>query len=671
MRVLSLAILGVLVLGAGSGALASASASPVPGSPAGSSGATVAASLATPADPPTSAPQVVATVGVGLEPVAAAYDPANGFVYVANIQSDNITVLNGTTLVAWINLNDSLLEEPAFVVYDPLNQLVYVVDEYDFANGLGAVTVISGLTVVATLNTGEGSNSAVLDPVNGDLYVTDFLTDQVSVIDEGGNATIANLTVGQRPVSAAYDPLDGDVYVANQNSSNVSVLFNLSVIGSLPAGTSPSSVAYDPADQDVYVANNNSSNVTVYHNQAGVGNVGVGAHPEFLAYDPSLGDVEVVDSGASLLTIINGTTAVATIDVASDPVWVGQGPGDPFTYVAGASGSVVSVLNGTLFVQNNTVGKMPVYGVADPAHGYEDILDYGSNAVTVLSPGYAVTFNETGLTGGTSWTVSLGSSTLSSTSASIRFLELPGSYAYTIGIPSGYQLVSSVPASPVLVTDTGVTVNVTFAPITGPLYNLTFKETGLGCGSSQGGHGRYATSSGGAGCCSGQPMGSSMGGGCCGHSTSSNLTWNVTVAGVTKSTNGSSITFQEPNGAYAYLVGPPAGYGVSKSVPASPVTINGANVTVNVTFAPIVALSITFVESGLPYGTTWCVYVNTMLCSSSNHIVVSGLSAGTYAFTVSPVHGYTASPASGSVVLTNRSVTVQIRFSSPHHGCGG
>lgn len=156
----------------------------------------------------------------------------------------------------------------------------------------------------------------------------------------------------------------------------------------------------------------------------------------------------------------------------------------------------------------------------------------------------------------------------------------------------------------------------------------------------------------------------------------STLVWSVTVDNVTKSSNTSTISFVEPNGTYAYTIAGPRGYTVSSSVPPSPVTIAGENLTVNVTFvrtpcqrAP--SVTVTFEEQGLPPATNWCVTFNGTDCSTQREIVFAGIPNGSYSFSVANVTGFTANPSSGSVTVANQSVVVTIQFTSIHHHCGG
>jgi YVTN family beta-propeller protein len=612
-------------------------------------------------DPSLLPPKIVASVTVGTEPKAGVTDLANGLVYVANSISNTVSVLNATSVVGTVDLHANLSGTPVYLVYDSLNRMVYVVDQYDGEFPFGAVNVINNTSVVATLAVGYLPDYAVLDPSSGYLYVTNSASNNVTVID--GNARIASLTVGTGPCAAAYDPSDGDVFVANAGSNNVTLLSGTSAVGSMSAGAGPSSVAYDPLDGEIYVANSLSDNVTVENASAVVGNVPVGSDPSFLAFNPTVGGVEVADTNSNNVTVLSGTAAVATVPVATGPVWLGVGPFGGFTFVVGEDANAVTVLDGTTFVGNVTVGGVPTSGVADPSNQREYLVNSGTNNVSVFAGTFPVTFNETGLAPGSSWSVDLAGSVNSSVSSSIGFTEPSGSYGYSVATPSGYVFVHSDPSSPVLVTNVGVTVNVTFAPVPSVPYNLTFVETGLGTGCSPrgGGGGGWSPDRNG-------PLGSPL---CC---KASSPAWSVSVGNVTKTTTNSSMAFSEVNGTYNYTVYPPSGYRVTSSVPPSPVTIDGANLTVNVTFGPSSQprpLSITFQERGLHHGTVWCVTVNVTKCSSDEQILFSGLSPGTYAFNVSAVTGYTVQPSSGSVTLADRSVTVQVRFfSTGHHGCG-
>ena len=79
---------------------------------------------------------------------------------------------------------------------------------------------------------------------------------------------------------------------------------------------------------------------------------------------------------------------------------------------------------------------------------------------------YTVTFNETGLSSGTSWTVTFNGSVLSSTTNTISFTVANGTHSYSIGSVSGYTL--SVSSGNVTVNGKDVTQNITFTSSSSP-----------------------------------------------------------------------------------------------------------------------------------------------------------------------------------------------------------
>ncbi|HTW55173.1 MAG TPA: YncE family protein [Thermoplasmata archaeon] len=635
-----LAVAGAPTLGALAGnapgqLVVVAGATPAPGT-----APTFTPSVTEPAADPI-APQVFTSVPVGQAPGMAAYDPQNGYVYVTNLNSANISVLDGTAVVGTISLEPNGTGSPDYVVYDPVNTLVYVVDRYNAEGSTGAVSVIYGTAVTSTVNVGVLPNSAAVDPASGAVYVTNAGGSAVTVLM--GNVSVASVPTGNHPWAAAYDPLNGYVYVANNGTANVSVVSGLSDLGAVPVGTGPDAVAYDPADAEVYVANYATDNVSVLSGLTLAGTVGVGAGPSFVGYDAQNGSIVVANSAGANLTALNGTTVVVSPTVGLGPVWAAFGPAGGFGYAVNTLDGTVSVLIALEPFATVPVGSLPTMALRDPATGAVYVVNSGTNNVSVLEPAYQVAFNETGLPSGATWGVTLGAAGLASTGSSISFYQLPGTYPYAIAPPTGYAVVSATPASPVTVSNANVTVDVVFGTVgTGGSYTLLFEETGLN--------------------------------GMCQRTA----TWSVTVGNRTISSNGESIAFSEPNGTYNYSIGAPSGYSVQSSTPASPVTIAGAGVTVSVVFThcgqsqPSTA-TITFEESGLPRGTSWCVELNgNTVCSTNNEIRFSGLGSGSYSFVVGSVTGYTANPSSGTIHLNGRDVTQPIRFSAQGgHHCGG
>ena len=127
---------------------------------------------------------------------------------------------------------------------------------------------------------------------------------------------------------------------------------------------------------------------------------------------------------------------------------------------------------------------------------------------------------------------------------------------------------------------------------------------------------------------------------------------------------GSSYSISLANGTYSYTVAS-ANKVYSALQSSSSVTINGAPVSVPVTFSKI-TYKATFTESGLPSGTTW--YVNLSNGIDSGPITGSSysfsLTNGTYSYTVAASGRiYGPSPSSGSVTVNGATVSKSVAFS--------
>jgi hypothetical protein len=249
--------------------------------------------------------------------------------------------------------------------------------------------------------------------------------------------------------------------------------------------------------------------------------------------------------------------------------------------------------------------------IAFPATGNFTIAGgSASRAITFVQATYPVRFTENGLPNGTSWSVTLGGVTQSSTTTVIDFQESNGSYTY--------RLASSMPeygapGGTFVVTGSPVFVYVTFTKIT---YTVTFSETGLPSGTN----------------------------------------WSVTLNGVTTSSTRGSIAFVEVNGTFAWSVGAMAGF---RATPASgTLTVAGGPVAESISFAPV-TYAVAFSETGLPSGTSWSVTLNGVIQSSVSNTIAFIEPNGTFAYSIADVSGWhqTTLPYGGTVNVLGGAVT--------------
>lgn len=105
-------------------------------------------------------------------------------------------------------------------------------------------------TVVATIKNVADPIGIVADHIRGVVYVTNFRTPTVSVIDESTNTLITTIPVGSFPYALAIDPFRGKVYVTNYEGGSVSVIdedTNTVTATITGIGNTGHAIAVDPA----------------------------------------------------------------------------------------------------------------------------------------------------------------------------------------------------------------------------------------------------------------------------------------------------------------------------------------------------------------------------------------------------------------------------------------
>lgn len=338
--------------------------------------------------------------------------------------------------------------------------------------------------------------------------------------------------------------------------------------------------------------------------------------------------------------------------------------------------------------------------VATPSSGNVTIDGAGATVDVTFAPIpiETVTFSETGLPNGTywwvvvsnnsgegNWSAASGASPAwggesyfnASCGSNVSFVLPAGTYNFLIGNVSGNGtlFVPTPMSGNFTLGSSDLVVNVTFSPVA--LYHLSFVESGLPNGTFW-----YAAI-----------WGSASGG-------LFNGSWNGTVS------------FEVPNGTYYFAVGGAYatpfggaaapfcgnGSGNGSGSPAyytpSPangtVIVDGANVTVEITFAKLTFYTVSFVETGLPNGTFWWVDLGgapffPAASSASGASPEWGhggngsgfnfttiqfeLPNGTYDFSVGNFSVndslFVPSPANGTVSVNGANVTISIVFTDP------
>ena len=133
---------------------------------------------------------------------------------------------------------------------------------------------------------------------------------------------------GRNPRAIAV--LNSRLYVVNWDTDNVSVIENDEVVTTIPMGIHPSAIAADPASRRLYVTNQGDDSLTIIEGDRVVATVPVAKEPDAVAVLD--GRVYVGCYGESVIVVLNGETGehVSTISLDT-PVGILSLAADPLT----------------------------------------------------------------------------------------------------------------------------------------------------------------------------------------------------------------------------------------------------------------------------------------------------------------------------------------------------
>jgi YVTN family beta-propeller protein len=233
---------------------------------------------------------------------------------------------------------------------------------------VSVINVASG-AIAATVPADAGTRGAAFGVTsNGPrVYVTNFASNNVTVINTSTNAVAGTIPVGPTPDRVAVTPDGSKAFVTLFGANMVSVIATgtNSVTTTIPVGAGPQGIAITPAGTLAYVANSNENSVSVIDVAANavIGTVGVGNYPVGVAITPDGQFVYVAHQNSGFVAVISTTTndIEAIVPLVAGIRNLAITPGGRFVYVPDGGQRVFVVSTATNAVVD-TVSISPAGG---------------------------------------------------------------------------------------------------------------------------------------------------------------------------------------------------------------------------------------------------------------------------------------------------------------------
>ena len=297
------------------------------------------------------------------------------------------------------------------------------------ASSIGHGVFAAGGTV--TIIVGTSPTCVAYDSAQGEMYVVNSVSGDISVVNDTNNHSVTNITgLSYKPDLIVYDSAKGEMFVTTGGGVSVINCSTNSIIASIPL-ESCTGVAYDSGKGEIFVTDVDLSQVSVINDTTNqvVKNITLFA-PYQLLYDPNKGEIFVsmgvginmsvisdatntdiknitvkssgqgdlaydsakreifVVTGNNVTVISDSTNSIATTIKIGNPGVIAYDPVEGAILVSNhvAATYVVDVIsdNTNTVASNVTVGSGPSWAAYDSGKGETWITNYNANTVSII-----------------------------------------------------------------------------------------------------------------------------------------------------------------------------------------------------------------------------------------------------------------------------------------------
>jgi YVTN family beta-propeller protein len=230
---------------------------------------------------------------------------------------------------------------------------IYVAD-YE-SDEVSVIDSTTGAQVVPPISTGAGSGpyTLAISPDGRSVYTADYESDTVTVIDtQTKSVSGAPIPVGEQPLGIAISPDGRRAVVANSlgDSATIIDLQARQPVATVPVGNEPQGVAITPDGTRAFVTNTAGDTVSVIDltsNQVVGAPIPAGDGPYGIAFTPDGSRALVGHLNADTLTLLDGTGAVigSPIPAGENPVGVAITPDGRRAFIGNYSEDAASIID--------------------------------------------------------------------------------------------------------------------------------------------------------------------------------------------------------------------------------------------------------------------------------------------------------------------------------------
>lgn len=181
------------------------------------------------------------------------------------------------------NMEMSIIKrnEPAALAFNKNNEMLYVAN---IASDTVVVIDVNTLNIIQIIKTGASPREVAINPETNRIYVANRDSNSVSVIDGNTNRIIDTVGVGSGPWGLAVDESTNILYVSNSGSDSISRIngYNNSIIDNIESISFPLGISINQRTNMIYIANQVSDSITVIDGLAGISIANIGISSKVL-----------------------------------------------------------------------------------------------------------------------------------------------------------------------------------------------------------------------------------------------------------------------------------------------------------------------------------------------------------------------------------------------------